>query len=68
MKLSILTLATVACLAITGCGSNKNGDGELDSNRVDTSINAGMDTGTTQVDTNLSDTTSLPKDTTGRNQ
>jgi len=68
MKLSILTLAAVACLTVAGCGSNKNSDGELDSNRVDTSMNAGMDTSTTPVDTNFSDTTSLPKDTAGRNQ
>ena len=68
MKLAILTLAVVASLTVTSCGSNTNSDGELDSNRVDTSLNAGIDTSTTPVNTSMSDTTSLPKDTTGLNQ
>jgi len=57
MKLKIYTLLILAGMAIVGCTSNTNEDGELDSNRVDTS---GLSTTT---DTNMGDTTSTTDST-----
>ena len=59
MKVKFFITLIIAGIAIVGCTSNKNADGELDSNRVDTSQTSSV----TSTDTTVTDTTTKAPDT-----